>query len=718
MENYRPLKMLHGYNYDGCGNDLEKKKQAIKKRIDDLHQKGYGGIVTNVEWDELYLQSDENWELLRCALSYATNQYNMKIWLYDEKAYPSGGAGGLTLAENPEFECKGLALVRKDAAQGEEIILEKPRGHQTVQAVYAIDEAGSIRDLASQTDSSGTVRFRAERPCRIYYFVTKPLYEGTHAQHNTCASRRYISLTDKNAVQAFIRNTYQAYADHLAGLDLPEDSIQAFFTDEPSLQACYLNEGLNPDNIADPVDPELPLYPVIAWENGICELYLKRYGEALPLHLHELFEGDGRNAKITRYQYYSLISDLYEDAFFRQISEFCIRHGIAFSGHLLLEENLLHHALFEGNYFNLARHMQIPGIDMLFTKPENILRFAETPKLLSSVASWYGRKHVMSEVSGHTENALGIPFDIHDIVCAQLAQFVLGVDIFNSYFDDDVLTEEENKLLCGSIAAVTAEFSEKRSMSDVILYYPIESAQVSLKGSDRQLYDRPYDKEALACEESWRGMIDTLLRNHYMFDCADETVLAGAEISKEECCVKNPASGIAYHAIVVPRLAAVTSSALELFRQCADCGIPVILNDLSPAVTVLGADSEEAGRNAVIRLISAENVINVPSGGDALQSLKYLLPPEIELSGDDGAVIALAKKDPVSDHISYLAVNTSSEAKTVTVTVDVCDTLPAGIRCIDPITGTETELAAVSAAGERYSVSVSIDALGARILKL
>ena len=117
-------------------------------------------------------------------------------------------------------------------------------------------------------------------------------------------------------------------------------------------------------------------------------------------------------------------------------------------------------------------------------------------------------------------------------------------------------------------------------MADVILYYPIESAQASVKGSDQQLYERPFDADAAACEESWRGSIDLLLRHHYMFDCADETVLAGADISQEECCVRNPASGIRYHALVVPRLAAVTLSALELFQKCADCGIPVIVNDL------------------------------------------------------------------------------------------------------------------------------------------
>lgn len=61
------------------------------------------------------------------------------------------------------------------------------------------------------------------------------------------------------------------------------------------------------------------------------------------------------------------------------------------------------------------------------------------------------------------------------MICAQLIQFVLGVDIFNSYFDDGSLTQEENRLLCDTVARACEEFAGKTSMADVILYYPIES---------------------------------------------------------------------------------------------------------------------------------------------------------------------------------------------------------------------------------------------------
>lgn len=71
---------------------------------------------------------------------------------------------------------------------------------------------------------------------------------------------------------------------------------------------------------------------------------------------------------------------------------------------------------------------------------------------------------------------------------------------------------------------------------------------------------------------------------------------------------------------IIPKLAAITITALELFQKCADCGIPVIVNDLSPALTVFGTNTPEAGSHAIIRLLSSENVTNVTSQSDALKS--------------------------------------------------------------------------------------------------
>lgn len=58
------------------------------------------------------------------------------------------------------------------------------------------------------------------------------------------------------------------------------------------------------------------------------------------------------------------------------------------------------------------------------------------------------------------------------------------------------------------------------------------------------------------------------------------------------------------------------------------------------------------------------------SGEYALKSLQYILPPNIELIGDEGQVVALSKRDPDSGKISYIAVNTSNVSRKVALVLD------------------------------------------------
>ncbi|MCL2517795.1 MAG: hypothetical protein FWF15_04450, partial [Oscillospiraceae bacterium] len=101
------LKITHGGGYDVNNPDYETKCRQIEAHIDRLKQIGYGGIVTNVPFTKSYIEDETALKLLKHEVEYC-NQTGMKVWLYDEKGYPSGTAGGLTLKKNPDFEAKGL----------------------------------------------------------------------------------------------------------------------------------------------------------------------------------------------------------------------------------------------------------------------------------------------------------------------------------------------------------------------------------------------------------------------------------------------------------------------------------------------------------------------------------------------------------------------------------------------------------------------------------
>ena len=101
----RILKIIHNWPDPPDAQD-----QIISK----LRTQGFGGVVCNVSFDQ-YLESEAKWQAFTRAVNEA-KQAGMALWLYDERGYPSGNAGGLTLRDHPEWEARGLLVADAEIA--------------------------------------------------------------------------------------------------------------------------------------------------------------------------------------------------------------------------------------------------------------------------------------------------------------------------------------------------------------------------------------------------------------------------------------------------------------------------------------------------------------------------------------------------------------------------------------------------------------------------
>ena len=92
MKKCGPLQIVHDFRFTALNvkddysfldkSSHEEKLVHMKKRVDSLYNKGYGGIVLNVDHID-YLESDESFERVREIALYAKEK-GMKVWLYDE----------------------------------------------------------------------------------------------------------------------------------------------------------------------------------------------------------------------------------------------------------------------------------------------------------------------------------------------------------------------------------------------------------------------------------------------------------------------------------------------------------------------------------------------------------------------------------------------------------------------------------------------------------
>ena len=98
-----------------------------RQSLEYYRQRGLGGLVCNVSFKN-YLRSDEHWARLLTAVK-ACRDLGLVVWIYDELGYPSGGAGGLVLAQNKEFEAQELAY---DSSLADPFVLRAAYEHKPV----------------------------------------------------------------------------------------------------------------------------------------------------------------------------------------------------------------------------------------------------------------------------------------------------------------------------------------------------------------------------------------------------------------------------------------------------------------------------------------------------------------------------------------------------------------------------------------------------------
>lgn len=486
------FRLAHGFGYQPT-DSYEVKYAAAEKCIRKYQQDGYSGIVTNVDFYDNYVRNEEEYRLMRDKAELCRS-LGMRMWIYDESGYPSGAAGGRTLEEDPSCEARAAVLVHCLLKPGEETVIALPKGHErpiSAFGYYLVGEKLSEQELQAEPIRAeyGADGFhfsnKTEKNLLCLAFFEKYVYEGSHAQHNGFCGRRYIDIGNKKTGEIFFRNTYQPYFDTLREY-IEDGTIEAVFTDEPSYMGYYINPGLWPQRVQDPY-PEIPLYPPVNWSKNLPEAFLAKYGYRVEDHMPALFlGGDERFANVRR-DFYCVLSDLAEEAYFKTLGEGCAKNNINFSGHLLLEDKLSYHPFFEGNFFQYVRHMQTPGMDMLQGCPERVWDEILTPLLIRSVSELYRDGHVMNEICPvHRRDATA-----QELFGTLSLLFATGPDVFTSYLGDkDSIEIGTGENMLRAVQKLQLQFPTRRKPA-VVLYYPIENMMryslpegVALEGAD------------------------------------------------------------------------------------------------------------------------------------------------------------------------------------------------------------------------------------------
>jgi hypothetical protein len=501
----RPLQIVHGVP----------PQQASPEAMRQLKELGLGGIVCNVSFGE-YLRSEAHWHTMVEAVE-SCKQVGLRVWIYDEEGYPSGGAGGLVLEGHPEFEALALAY----------------------------------------------------DPSRVEPFVLRAAYEHTHASNNYQAAWRYPNLIDAGAVARFIETTHEVYYERLRSHF--GTTIEALFTDEPSLMA--VNIGPLPEavrtkvRVADPLDPNVRPLASVPWVADLPGLYEQRYGQDLMAVRKSLFEGDGAEDREVRVRYWSLVSELLAERYYGTIQQWGGAHRVASSGHILWEEMLVHHPALEGNTLKVLGRMDIPGLDLLTSWPEAVIHTGwMTATLPASAALLNGGRRVMTEVSDFSETMAGkAPASVADMCATAGWQAAFGVTEFTLYYNRQQRTAAEYNAYGTFVGRLNGLLREARPAPRVLLYYPIADVWAEYKPIAEKLTAGSQSPRLRRIADSFMGLGQRMTRGQVCFALADHEVLAVARLEDDELCVGEQR----FNTVVLPAevaLPADAAAALERFE--------------------------------------------------------------------------------------------------------------------------------------------------------
>ncbi len=493
-------------------------QQANADSMRALKKLGLGGIVCNVAFDN-YLQSEKNWQTLVQVLQ-ACQEVGLVVWIYDELGYPSAGAGGLVLKRNPKFEALALTY----------------------------------------------------DPSSPQPFNLRPAYEHTHASNNFHAARRYPNLIDADAIHCFLDVTHQAYWQRLQKYF--GKTIQAFFTDEPSLMA--VNIGQLPEDVrkkvrvVDPIDVNLKPLPSVPWVNDLPELYRQRYGQDIMSVRRSLFAGNEPSDRQVRQRFWALIADLIVERYFGQIQTWAQAHHVASSGHTLWEETPLHHVPLEGDALKVLRRMDIPGLDMLNSDPQSVVYNGWlTASLPASAALFNQTRKVMTEVSDFSQTMAGKePVSLVDMQATAAWQAALGVTEFTLYYNYRNRKAETYRQYCDYVGRLNALLRNARLAPRALLYYPIYDLwQEYLPVAEKLTLDNQSPRTR-RLSDSFLKLGQQMLTRQISFAIVDHELLSGAKVRQHALEVEN----CPFHALVLPAEVRLPESAEKVVKEFEAAG--------------------------------------------------------------------------------------------------------------------------------------------------
>jgi len=284
---------------------------------------------------------------------------DMKVWILDDKYFPSGhAAGAFSKEENRHLRPMGITERHidvpgpvTDGCAMADCWIGKEDKIIAVTACRHVPNSQRYTEILDITDGlqDGMVYFSLpEGMWRIVFLIR------TNSGLND-SSKFYCDMLSAESVNVFVQEVYEEHYKHLK--EYFGNTFLGFFSDEPS----FKNNSRY--RFTTEMGKYFSHYP---WHDKLPGLL----GEALGSDAKKMLAGlwfdiDGVTEKV-RYAYMDIITRQYRDNYCNQLADWCHAHGVEYIGHII-EDNNSHAKTGSGpgHYFRSLEGQDMSGIDVV-----------------------------------------------------------------------------------------------------------------------------------------------------------------------------------------------------------------------------------------------------------------------------------------------------------------------------------------------------------------
>jgi hypothetical protein len=521
--------------------------EQLLRQIDLFQDMGFGGFLMHARTGLAtpYL-GNEFMEIVRACVDKARDR-KMLAGLYDEDRWPSGFAGGLVTTEE-KFRARFLLFTpisHEERPAQPATRISQSRGARSGQGkligryevILKEGRLSRYRRLSPGEDSTEGDLWYA------YQEIARP---SAWFGHQT-----YVDTLNKKAIERFVEVTYERYRSVVGG-DFGQ-TVPLIFTDEPQLG---IKQVL--DRAGDRRDLVFP------WTDDLAETYQQTFSQDLEDHLPELFWElpEGRASQV-RYRYFDHTTERFALAYADTLGAWCGRHGIALTGHMMMEGELFNQTQALGECMRHFRAFHVPGIDILCDWRE-----LNTAKQAQSAAHQFGREGVVSELYGVT----GWDYDFAGYKAQGDWQAALGVTLRVPHLAWVSMAGEAKRDYPASIAWQSPWFREFPLIEDhfarvntvltrglprvrVGVIHPVESYWLCFGPKEQTQRERDMR------ETHYTQLTDWLLFGLVDFDFVCESLLP--ELCPEQNGPAFQVGKMRYDVVLVPHLRTLRSTTLQ-----------------------------------------------------------------------------------------------------------------------------------------------------------